>query len=231
MSEIVNDLKISTLEITSTLGLNLTGDSARIKHEGPEGLTIVPHNNPAIPAALVRTSFGHSGTTTDFDVTAAATNAKTQVWYDWRMGNLAQVSALVDLTGIVNTNGTDDDVIGFTVGAAGEILRLPVGTTILSMTANVTQLSNAAEDTYSIFAHTASINEDAAAAGTELLSGINASSNSTVGVKVSALGVAQINTQRFIFLANDDADANTTSAVTPRTQGKILLTIVLGLQA
>ncbi len=231
MSEIVNDLKLSTLEISSPLGLNFSGDNARIKHTGNTGLTIEPHHNSAVPAALVTSNFGHAGTTADFDVATAGTNAKTSVWYDWRMGNLAQVSAEISLVGIVNTNGTDNDVVGFGVGTAGEVLRLPVGTRILSISARVTELSNAAEDTYSVFVHDASVNEDATAAGTELLSGVNASSNSTVGVKISALGNVQVNTQRFVFLANDDADANTTSAVTPRTAGKILLTMVVALQA
>lgn len=34
MSEIINDLKLTTLEINSSLGINLTGNTTRIKHTG-----------------------------------------------------------------------------------------------------------------------------------------------------------------------------------------------------
>ncbi len=230
MSEIVNDLKLSTLEISSSLGLNLSGDSARIKHTGDFGLTIEPHNNPAVPAALVTSHFGHAGTTTDFDVAAAATNAKTSVWYDWRMGNLAQVSALIDISGIVNTTGEDTDVVGYTTGAAAEILRLPEGAKILNISANVTELSSEVADTYSVFAHSASVNEAATAAGTELMNNINANSGSAVGVKTPSIVGSHTSLLRFLFLANDGA--NTASAgAGARTAGKILLTMVVALQA
>ena len=40
MSEIVDDLKISNVEITNELGINLTSDTSRIKHTGNDFLNI-----------------------------------------------------------------------------------------------------------------------------------------------------------------------------------------------
>ena len=230
MSEIVNDLKISTLEITSTLGLNLTGDSARIKHEGPEGLTIEPHHNPAVPASVVTAQFGNTGTTDAFNVGSNLTNNHTDVRYDWRLGpNLTQVSVVVDLKDLFNS-GTDHDFVGYIEGGAAEILLLPAGARILNISARVTETSNVTTDVYEMYADDASNNETAAAAAvaTLILNNITANAAGVVPVFIAPAASYPVPTlaQNRLFLA-----CQNTSAAGQRTKGKIVITMVLCEQA
>jgi hypothetical protein len=231
MSEIVNDLKLSTLEISSPLGLNLSGDNARIKHTGSSGLTIEPHHNPDVPASVVTAQFGNAGTTDAFNVAAAATNAKIDVRYDWRLGpNLAQVSVVVDLVGIVN-GATDNDFVGYTAGAAAVLLSLPTNTRVLNISARVTETSNIATDVYSLYVDDINTTlEDAAATGTLVLDNITANSAGTAPVYVAS-SVATLPTDlthRHFYLACQDTSAAADAA---RTSGKIVITMVLCVQA
>ena len=204
--------------ITLTSGTGATG-----------GITYTNDAATDFTAALVTGAMGHKSVSTAYDTSDVTTDGKTTVYVDWRLGNMAQVSALIDLSGIINTVGTDNDVAGFKgAGLAGEILKLPVGAKILHITANVVQLSNAAADMYSVYAHSGSVDEDAAGVGTELINAIEADSTGSTGVKAATLVGSHNELLRYLFLVNDGA--NTTSGATARTQGKILLTMVLALQ-
>lgn len=167
-----------------------------------------------------------SRVTTAYDSGNSATDDNTTITEDWSLGNLKQVTCTIDMTGIVNIAGTDDDVVGFNgAGGDAEIMLLPTGTKILHIVPYVDQLSNAADDTYSVYAHTGTVAENAAAAGTELLDNIQADSAGSTGKKVSAVTGVHNHGLIYIFLVNNGA--NTPSGTTARTQGKIRLVMTL----
>ena len=197
------------------------------------GISLSSNAATDFTSTLVTGSIGHVAVTTAYNTGNGNTDDNTSIYVDWRLGNMVQLSCLIDFasTGaIVNTNGTDNDVVGFNgAGGAAEIMLLPSGTKIQHISANVIELSNAAAETYSIFAHSSSINEDASATGTELVNAIALDSGGSTGVKIPTTVNEHNQLLRYIFLANDNGGSNTTSGATTRTSGKILLTMLISL--
>jgi hypothetical protein len=130
MSEIVNDLKLANLEISSPLGINLSNQEARIKHTGSGALTISSYGAGAINGIHIDSFLTvDAATTLNDDVTVNGTltvNGITQslITSVQAIVELPDSSTAASLTTVVTTladsDGDNKDVT-LANGTAGQI--------------------------------------------------------------------------------------------------------------
>ena len=169
--------------------------------------------------------------TTLFQTGVPVNDAAVTRTLDWQLGTLRQTTHAINLNDLVNAAGLDNDIVGFAPGQPAEFATIPAGERILSLTFTLVEASSetqggATGDMFSLVGHTGSLSESAViGSGTELLSGLECSSAATTGVLNGTVAgtTPLISTLVTLFLGNDGT--NTTSD-TPRTSGKIEITLI-----